>query len=205
MKPKSRSTGGQTATPPTTPHPTPYKGDRGVGGVAMSRQTVNEAKTLIDAMTKEQRKEVADYIAFLGQGRRATRTAQDLKSNRDLGLWGDALVAALGQALPSLVTSKHIPASVIQQLEQSSVVAESIISQAAIPASQSYMRNAFYRLLANLLVQHSRSLAKYVKAPLSLKFCLGQVDGLHGLVEDAYPGYLRSGMMKVVLQQMKKQ
>lgn len=205
MKPKSRSTGGQTATPSTTPHPTPLQGDRGVGGVAMSRQTVNEAKTLIDRMNKEQRKEIGDYLAFISLGRKTGGTVQDLKSNRDLGLWGDALVEALGQALPSLVMSKHVQASVMQQLESSSVLAESIISQAAIPASQSYMRNAFYRVLANLLVQHSRSVAKYVKAPLSLKFCLGQADNLAGLVEDAYPGYLQSGMMKVVLQQMRKQ
>ncbi len=64
---------------------------------------------------------------------------------------------------------------------------------------QSVQRKGLYNLLAKLLVAHSKSLAGFVDSPLSAKFVCGQSHMLPGLFENAWPGYLESGLaMRVV-------
>lgn len=59
-------------------------------------------------------------------------------------------------------------------------------------------RQAVYNMLADLLVQHAKELARYTGAPFSVKFIANLAQNISGVFDAAFPGYLEAGLAHVV-------
>jgi hypothetical protein len=59
-------------------------------------------------------------------------------------------------------------------------------------------RQAVYNLFAGLLVDHARSTARRAGFPLSARFAATCAQNLPAIVDSAFPGYLRAGILPLV-------
>ena len=157
---------------------------------------VNQIKEQIESLSKSERKEVSDHILYLNQGKAVTSTTiQD----RDLAMWGESLAAELKRVtgegtgtFPGNPTLRKLLVGGYAPVLQATTAS-------GIDRYGSADRKMWYGLLSKLLIEHSLTIAAFVKAPVCMKFILQQTDKVPGLVENAFPGYIRAGLVGVVI------
>ena len=72
------------------------------------------------------------------------------------------------------------------------------LQQSGLSACTVNERQQAYHILAELVVQHARYVARKSGAPLSPKLVANCMPNLPGVFEDAFPGYLEAGVAAMV-------
>lgn len=160
--------------------------------------SADEVYRTLDHLSKAEKKKLIDRL-LLDQHLSAAPTSAD----RDLDMWASAVHNALvrvvggggaGVAGPTLVRKLVGVGNAWRPVEafmQSSKLCE-------LPVVE---RQRSYNMLANLLMNHVRHVARASGAPLSAKLVGACAVNLPGVFEGAFPGYLEAGLAKIVARQ----
>lgn len=188
----------QTTQADLTPHHTPsIEGGGGEGPSSATRiekTVVEELLEAADRLPPAARKQLLDHLAL-----RSANT--DLGDPRDVDMWAGAVYEALRRELGASGGSLGGPMTVKRAVGAASAfgfirdfVADAGLADAAVMEKQS-----FYQLLARLLVSHAADVARHVGAPLSVKFVANNSVNVAAVFERSFPGYLRSGLVRIPL------
>lgn len=116
-------------------------------------------------------------------------------------MWAGAIYEALQHKLGASGGSLGGPMTIKRAVGAASAfgfirdfMADSGLADATVMEKQS-----FYKLLARLLVNHAADVARHVGAPLSVKFVANNSNNVAAVFERSFPGYLQSGLMRVML------
>lgn len=179
-------------TKPPTPT-LPRKG-RGVGVVPPCNPgLVEEMKTKAKLLSKQERKELADYLHYLALPTNRNTAAPDTATRAEV-LWGDAVAEELFKLVGGGPKTFPPTAALVTLRRQVWAGIDSFIRDAGIPAHSSIEKISAYRVLARLLVLHAQGTADHVGAPLTVKFVLERASNMAAVFDAAFPGYLGSGM-----------
>lgn len=181
-----------------TPHPLPPKGEGGgweLGSATEVKRTeVEELLAAADRLPPAARKQLLDHLAL------KTATAQD--DPRDVDMWAGAIYEALQRHLGSSGGSLGGPMVVKRAVGAPSAFGfiREFVADAGLADITVQQRQALYRLLARLLVNHAADVARHVNAPLSVKFVANNSNNMAAVFERSFPGYVKSGTAKLMLE-----
>ena len=135
-----------------------------------------------------------DYLALRKQSKRKS----DLTGNRDRDLWHMAVIEALDNVLR---TGESLPPTlaVVNKLYSGHYASVESFVAKSFPGLKATEKMACYRILADLLVRHADYVAKKAHIPLSAKLVFNCVDKLPGLIDNAFPGYIESGLISMII------
>ena len=122
------------------------------------------------------------------------------RADRDVAMWAEAVYRAYCSAVGG-PGAAGVGAQVFRRLLGAASAwqpVEQFMSSAKLLELPVVDRQAVYNMLADLLVQHTRSVARYTGAPFSVKLISGQTVHVAGLFDNAFPGYLEAGLAHVV-------
>lgn len=198
-------TGGGTGSPGNPP--SPFRGEEGGSVIPTSEPTKNEEKTnqvtsLMDqlqSLDKATRKQVLDQLALQVHNEHSRGG-----DNRDLDMWAAAIQTALQSAIGGgggadcgLLMIKRFCAP-----RANWGPVEEFMTSSNLISLKVNERNAVYRMLARLLVEHCQRVCQFTGAPLTAKFVAAKCSELPGVFDKAFPGYLRMGIALVVARQL---
>jgi hypothetical protein len=124
----------------------------------------------------------------------------DRGQDRDKDMWAAAVYRELsrigggadGGLMPQGVIRKAVAVGTswqhVESFMKNSRLAEMTVTE----------KQAVYYLLAQLLVEHARYVARNSGAPLGVKLVTQCTGNLAGVFENAFPGYLEAGLARVV-------
>ena len=181
--------------------PSPLKGE--VGGVncfelsgGKNQVTVEDVLALASKLTEAENKTLLAKLS-LAQQTQSTQT-------RDLDMWSVAVYEAIlaaqrgsdgavqGPMLVKRAVSSHSNWSAVRDF----MVASKLLSLSVTE------RQSIYQLLAKLVVQSARFIARRSGAPLSAKLVASCSVNVASLFDNAFPGYVASGLALMVAQQL---
>ena len=187
-------TGGSIDSPLTTPLPNSglelsFSGDTEKGK--------DHVDSLLDAarkLTKEQRKSLLAQLALDLQ-------TSKKDSSRDLDMWSHGVYVALTKVLAGhnygeLLVRKTIQApaywSPVQEFMEASGFSQCSVTE----------RQGIYQLLGDLVVRSAARTSARKAIPLTLKFVASCSANVAATFEQEFPGYIASGLAKVVVRQL---
>lgn len=194
---KKKKVDGNKPTPP----PTPLKGGWvGVGCLPMPAEKQNKVDTLLD-LTKDlspaERKELLARLSLEGQTLKTGET-------RDIDMWVgavyDGLVEATGhqgEGVPGPAAIKRVLAIPTAWAPVSSFMRASKMDKVTVTQRQSA-----YHMLANLVIENARYVSRTSRIPLSPKLVGNCASNITGIFDQAFPGYLQSGLAHIVVRRL---
>lgn len=161
------------------------------------QELIQQAKDLVGLLDPAQKKRLLDELALEQLSTSATKTPDQA---RNLDMWATAVYEAFSAALGGSTATGIGPVLVRRTMAQQSVWApvESFLEVSRLGELSVQERLGIFRMLAQMLVSHSRKVARYGKVPVSIKLVGNNTGNLAGLFEDAFPGYLAAGMARIV-------
>jgi hypothetical protein len=162
---------------------------------ASNEKHVKDLKSLLQKLPPNLKKEVSDFLLL-------DLVVKSKDTDRELDLWINSVLFHLRAILPSTSTRimRNTPAYKLFVDSHKDLIAFTMTSD--VPTLTIYQRGALYNILAEMLVKHCSALSKKHKFPLSLKYVLQSSSLVAGLFDNAYPGYLRSGMLLLILDKL---
>lgn len=156
------------------------------------KRSLDEILAGVGELSKSDRKELLARLALAEQA--------PAQQSRDLDMWGEAVYSALvaaigagdGTGLGPLPLKRLLGAS------NSWEPVLGLMKSSGMLEFQVVKRQAIYNMLAELLIDDAQKLARAVGAPMSAKFVANRAAQLSAIVDAAYPGYLRAGLMPMV-------
>jgi len=173
----------------------PISMDIGMGG----RQTVPEVSDLLTAakqLSPDQRRELLDRLALETQKPRS-------RNDRDVVMWSQALYEAIVEAFGD-ASGLGGPAA-IQRLvapAPSRASVEEFMQATGLTKLNVREQQVAYRLIARLLVDRAREVARHSGIPFSVKLAINCLSELRGIFDRAFPGYLRNGLAALIVRRM---
>ena len=150
---------------------------------------------LADQLKPKDRKELLDRLA-LQHGLEVAPTASD----RDLNMWSEAVHCALEESLGGemgagvgVLAIRRLVGARSAWAPVSEFMRTSKLSDLTVMERQSC-----YGMLAKLLVDHARYVARQSGAPLGPKLVSPCAGSIRGIVDRAFPGYLAAGLLHVI-------
>jgi len=173
----------------------PISMDMGMGG----RESVPEVSDLLTAaqrLSPEQRRELLDRLALETQKPRS-------RNDRDVVMWSQAIYEAIVEAFgdasglggPAAIQRLVAPAS-----NRASV--EEFMQATGLAKLNVREQQVAYRLIARLLVDRAREVARHSGLPFSVKLTINCLGELRGIFDRAFPGYLRNGLAALIVRRM---
>lgn len=180
------------------PLPLSKRGEEGRGADRIENpldRILEEAKSLSAA----DRRKLLDHLALV------SKEAEDA-SPRDVEMWVVAVYEELVRVLGVGDGASVGPVIVKRALSPRAAWApvQGFMANKAFEGLQAIERQSIYRLLATLLVRHARSVSSRSGAPLSPKLVANCTGNVAGLFDQAFPGYLRAGLGRVIVRQLIK-
>lgn len=159
--------------------------------------TLDQLLELANKLTETDRKQLLDQLALRQQ-------KQPNRDDRDLNMWAtavyDALVASFGGG--EAIGLGPLPLRKLLSATTAWGPVEGFMKQARFNELQVVERQAIYGKLAQLLVRHARTVARYADVPLSAKLVANCAPKIAGLFDAAFPGYLASDLALMVARQI---
>lgn len=177
--------------------PTPIGVGIGVSPPSLGTGTVElqNLLNLADQLKPKDRKELLDRLA-LQHGLEVAPTASD----RDLNMWSEAVHCALEESLGGemgagvgVLAIRRLVGARSAWAPVSEFMRTSKLSDLTVMERQSC-----YGMLAKLLVDHARYVARQSGAPLGPKLVSSCAGSIRGIVDRAFPGYLAAGLLHVI-------
>lgn len=188
--------------------PTPLTGGMGGGVVAGSpgksistgrrigKPTFfQEFQTQALALDIQERKELLAQL-LLAQ-------AEQADPGTDVDLWAAAVSSALQATLRGAngVTSGKLLARKLLGVSNAWAPVKDFAVAVGFDSMTRVEKQSAYQLLASLLMEHVRYVARKSGAPLSLKLVASCAPNLAGVFDQAFPGYLASGLAMLPFRQ----
>lgn len=185
----SRMGGGQGTPLKGAPLPPSFPGP----GTTEIELGINALLAQADKLPPAARKQLLDQLAL--------KASTEQHDPRDVDMWAGAIYEALQRQLGAGGGSLGGPMTVKRAVGAPSAFGfiRDFVVDSGLADATVMERQSFYKLLARLLVNHAADVARHVGAPLSVKFVANNSNNVAAVFERAFPGYLRSGLMRVML------
>lgn len=160
--------------------------------------SVEEILEQAQTLTAKQRQELLDQLSLANQ---MTRSAGQ---DRDLDMWATAVHEALTAGV-GVGGASEFGRLVVKRLmapTQNWRPIQNFMEESRLQELKVVERASVYYLLAELLVKHAQVVAHRSGAPLGPKLVGSCAQGIAGLFEQAFPGYLRAGLAKIAARQL---
>ena len=162
-----------------------------------SKPTVESLLALADQLTPSQRKEVLARLSLAAQ-------VLPVEQTRDVDMWAGAVQSAL----------ETLAGGQGEGSQGLMVIKRSVGSPAAWGPVQSFMktsrldslkvteRQSVYTMLAKLVTENAKSVARHVGIPLTPKLVASCAANITGIFNQSFPGYLESGLALMVARRL---
>jgi hypothetical protein len=180
----------------------PYReeGGRGVFPRARSGEDqVDEVMGLLDQLSPEARKTILAKLSLAN----ITKSPQ-IGQERDLDMWAHAVYESLGDALGGAGAGLVGPAMIKRILAApgSWKAVTEFMRVSRMDQVKVTERQAIYRMLADLVVGNARYISGRSGVPLSPKLVSTCSVNIAGIFDQAFPGYLASGLAFIVAKRL---
>ena len=172
--------------------------DRAHAPMRESGDVVGDILATASQLTAKQRQELLDQLSLANKMTRAS------DNDRDLDMWATAVHAALTDRVTASDGSAYGRLLVKQSLAstQNWRPMQEFMEQSRLNELKVVERASVYHMLADLLVDHARSVAQRSGAPLGPKLVGNCTHAMAGVFDQAFPGYLRAGLAKIAARQL---
>lgn len=182
---KGKSLDSPNNHPPTSSPAATKNNDEKTSLVDLASLSAEQKKTLLAQLSLE----LAD----------SAKGSKD--QSRDIEMWSSAVFDALGKVVPAhgygqLLVRKQLGASTSWSHIRDFMQASDFASCSVVE------RQGVYNLLAELLLRYVRRVASYQGMPVTLKLVASCSANVGSAFESEFPGYLASGLGKVIVRQM---
>lgn len=128
-------------------------------------------------------------------------------SERDLDMWATAAYEGLVQELGHEAGAQVGPILVKRSLAAPSAYAPvaAFMVNSGLSLQPVTKRQAVYMMLAKLVIQNAKFIARKSGAPMSAKLIASCAANISSLFDNAFPGYLKSGLAHIVATQLTAQ
>jgi len=190
---------------PTSPLPPPYRGGegRGVPLEVLVKEEKNKVGSLLDQASELSATDRKLLLAKLSLGLHHSRSDDP----RDLDMWVAAVYEGLQTAFGAGDGAGVGPAAVKRTLGSPACwgpVAE-FMGFSKLDQLKVAERQSVYQLLAGLVIKHARYVSSHSGAPMSAKLVGSVSVNIAGIFDQAFPGYLASGLAKMVATRLVRQ
>lgn len=156
-----------------------------------------QIKKDVQSLTLDQQKELLDLLSLnLRNQKKSTGTA------RDLDLWEMAVLENVEKILGSVPPRIPRKGELWMLLKESYEDLRKFIQAAKCTDLNSIEKRAFYSYLGKLLVRSAQATCSHINIPFSIKFTLQQSKNIPALFDAAFPSYIESGYVKIVVKQL---
>lgn len=172
-------------------------GDKNLREKSPTEPSVESLLEQTTGLSVDQKKALLDRLALELQAEKTTKK----DSNRDLDMWATGLL----QAISKVVVGHSYGILLIKKTVGTTAhwtPVHNFMEQSRLATCSVTERQGVYNLLADLVVASAMKAATYAGAPLSLKVVANCTNNVASCFESAFPGYLASGLAKVVVKQM---
>lgn len=184
------------ATSQNTPGGDPPMGGISPGAVLKknNQNQVEQALSLTASMTPAERQELLSRLSL-------ELKADQPDQSRELDMWATAVHESLQDALGAQGGASAAPMLVKRAVATREAFApiSEFMERAKLKQIDVQHRLQTYRMLADMLVSHSRKIARRTGAPLSAKLVANCSPSIAALFDAAFPGYLRAGLAQIVI------
>ena len=151
----------------------------------------------VNQLTPEQQKELLANLALKSQ------TAPS-KHDRELEMWLVAVYGGLEEAIGGGGRGLSGPANVKRLLASSSSwgSVKNFMQTSNLASLSVTERQSIYVLLAKLVIDNARWISRKAGMPMSAKLVANCAVNVAGIFEQAFPGYLESGLALLVARQL---
>lgn len=154
---------------------------------------LEEVLDLVEHLDLADRKELLAKLALNAQ-------APQKESDRDLEMWAVAVYRAVARTIGA--SSEGMPAPMIFRRAlaagNSWGAVTDFMKASKLSTVNVTARQGVYVMLADLLVKHAVSSARYLSVPLSAKFIANAATNIASIFDNAFPGYAASGLAPIV-------
>lgn len=163
----------------------------------VEKKSVDELVLLAGLLNPSQQKELLARLSL---------TNQTLASGevRDVDMWATALhdslvssVGGSGEGVAGPAVIKRLVASPSAWGPVSSFMKASTLAELNVTE-----RQAAYMMLARLVIDNARGVAKHSRIPLTTKMVINCSSNITGIFQQSFPGYIESGLAKLVVRRM---
>ncbi len=175
----------------TPPLPVPLAGEK------KENVTVEGLLAAAEQLNAADRKTLLAHLALNEQ-------TSSQGSGRDLDMWAQAVYEALVQAVGTEAGAGQGPALVKRSLGLPAAWAPVVAFMEASKLRSLTVteRQSVYALLAKMVVQNARFISRKSGAPLSAKLVGNCATHVASLFDNAFPGYVSSGLALIVARQL---
>lgn len=167
------------------------------GGATDSTKNQNSVDNLLartNELTPTEKRELLDKLAL------ELNSTGPEKGNRDVEMWASSVHKALtkisGDSYGILLIKKTL------SVGSSWKPVEAFMSTAGFRDCSVIERQGIYNLLAGLLVEYAREVGSHRGIALTPKFVASCATSVAGVFESSFPGYVGSGLAKMVVKQL---
>lgn len=170
---------------------------KGVSPLPPTPTREEEARKVFHQLTPQQQKKLLDELS----ADQLLATSGKSAKEREVGMWAEAVHKALQEAMGS-VTVDLPGVQVVRRLlgpEGAWQHVRSFMEVSRLHEGTVQERQLAYHVLASLLVSHARTVARKTGAPLGPKLVANCTVNLPGVFDASFPGYLASGLARLVV------
>lgn len=158
--------------------------------------TLTHIKDLVTRLSATDRKALYDHLALLQLG--------EDESTRDTDMWAtavyDAIVAAIGTGGAGM--AGPLAAKRLLGARFSWAPVARFATALGLDRLTVAERLAVFRLIAGLLVERCKGIARHARIPLNAKLVANNTGDLAEVFNDAFPGYVESGLVPLLVRRL---
>lgn len=161
------------------------------------KESVEDLLSKANLLSPTERKELLAKLSLASQTKLGEET-------RDIDMWAQAVydglvsvIGADGEGVPGPTVVKRLLAVPTAWAPVSSFMRASKMDQVTVSQRQSA-----YHMLANLVIENARYVARTSRIPLSPKLVGNCASNITGIFDQAFPGYLQSGLAHIVVRRL---
>jgi hypothetical protein len=157
---------------------------------------IEECKQIFTALNSDTQQQLLDYMLLIRQQQKLTSSQE-----RKLNMWTDSLATELGRSLGQ--SNRMFPLPLLSGAKSMFKQVEILMKDINMQDLNTPNTKAMYNMIARVLVHQASVVSAKAKIPVSMKLVLQTTTPIAALIDNHFPGYIQSGLMKMVMTQMK--
>lgn len=171
------------------------------GGVCVSVGASKSASMheQVRGLDKKEQKALLDLLLSMQLGAQEPRAT--VTGGRDFETWCLCIMESVTARFPAGGAALATPANLRKSLALSSAwdPVKALLDHKAVTSLTVPQHRRFLRLLADLLVAHTNNISNRTGAPFSARLLSNCAPALPSIFDNAYPGYMRAGLLGVLI------